>query len=281
LEKLYETNDLIGEEYIDARSVDAFKKKKPPTPVQTQAQQEDEDFEDEEEDYVAPTTASVNRDPTSKSKSTDTERKHLIENQTDFYKSIGSETRLKTTLMVNRPNSSMSGKNYGGVQFDDEKGSYVESDSDMDYSMIDEEEDRKEDDEAEHAETESSENLDDDDKSVSSGNSEKLAKSVKEMANILVKSVINLAIADVQTMAINGQDIKKSGGKDIEKMYRYCFSALTKSEQSNSRLGYYKEYNTKSSKKKVPKNEAVSNGEVDEDAEENKFAIEFEDEPYE
>jgi hypothetical protein len=276
LEKLYETNDLIGEDYIDPRSVDAFKKKKPPTPVQIQPQQENEDFEDDDDDYVAPTAASVSRDQNSKSKSTDYEKKHLIENQTEFYKSIDSPNRLKTTLMVNRPNS--------GVQFDDEKGSYVESDSDMEYSMIDEEEDQRVEEEKKENEPANDESRSvsghDDSKSESSATAKKLVKSVKEMANILVKSAINLALADVQTMSLGAHDAKKSG-KDIEKMYRYCFSAKSRSEQENSRLDYYKDYDTKLEKFNQKGEKSSNNQEEEDENEDNKFAIEFEDEPYE
>jgi hypothetical protein len=297
LEKLYETNDLAGEEYVDPRSVKAFKKKEPQAQVEettTSALKKTagavviDDDDDDEDDYVAPTAASANRDPNQQGKSVDFERKRLIESHTQFYKSIDSGGRLKTTLMVNRPGSSMGGG--GVVHFDDEKGSYVESDSDVEYSMIDEDEggegkrdaDFRDGDSPVSGDSETANNKNTRPRSSShhhapsSDDPSKLVKSVKEMANILVKSAINLALTDIQSLALHSED--KRSGKEIEKMYRYTFSAKTKSEQSNSRLGYYKDYKTQF----ADLNESqAANDEADEANKENKFSIQFEDEPYE
>lgn len=102
----------------------------------------------------------------------------------------------------------------------------------------------------------------------------KIVKSVNEMAGILVKSVINQALNDKSTRDITDP-------KSIEKKYRYNFSAKKQGEinlnefnskKTNSRLGYYKDYQTENENKND-----FSTNEIDD----GKFVIEFEDEPYE
>ena len=195
--------------------------------------------------------------------------KHLIENQSDFYRSIGHDSHLKTSLLVNRPGSSLlANRGVGTVQFDDSNGrdeSIIDSESEVDPSELLEIGD---DDDHRENEKPTASNAKDEDLPGEQG--AKLIKTVKQMASILVKSAINLALSDVKSKAITDQS-RAASGRNIEKMYRYCFSAKSKSEQSNSRLGYYKEFKTRFD----------SQNEEGEEEREDKFMIEFEDEPYE
>lgn len=101
-----------------------------------------------------------------------------------------------------------------------------------------------------------------------------VVNSVNEMANILVRSVLNQAMSDYNESVKSDKTLP-----NIEKKYRYRFSAKAERDlidisdfsknKTSSRLTYYKDFNF------------VDANEFDEENNEEKITLEFEDEPYE
>jgi hypothetical protein len=224
------------------------------------------------------------------------QRKHLIENNSSFYKSLktsdNDNNKLRTSLLVNRPISVHKTNEKNAIKFVSEDLNIVNKQKSLDFDQgsilsieadeISDEKllgsDEKDDSDAyQNIEPEKNDNEDD------SEDGNKLVRSVKQMASILVKSAIDLALNDIKIKSNSSIDneINPKSSKEIEKMYRYCFSAQKRAEQTNSRLGYYKDYNTKFESFDVDENALNDLNNQNYSDQENKFMVQFEDEPYE
>lgn len=274
MEKLHETETLDeGDDEEEKKKKEAIKRpqssKRTPSGFQ--------DNEDEWED--------ANNQNNMARSSILKDKKYLIENHTEFYRSIdqeaGRESKLRTSLLVNRPGSSRAGHRHSaGVRFkpsdnDDKAASVVESESDLSDDYESENEEIAKIEQGVGKEKSGGEQQASDNEEAKKDASPTLVFSVKKMANILVKSAIQLAMSDIRNRILtsSNDENKTTSGKDIERMYRYCFSAKSRSDQADSRLGYYKYFNTRFDQ---------ANKESDDEEEpKEKVQIEFEDEPIE
>ena len=194
------------------------------------------------------------------------ESKFLIENYKDVYKSFDSSEKLKTSLLTNKSQSqikevklNLEDDSRNTFEVDPEKIKLAD-DSIKEMGLDEKEESRV------------------------------IVKSVNEMARLLVGNIVHQAVGEVAATN-SSSEIEKN----FEKHYRYTLSAKTVRKlgysndskdflndfnlnKSASKLSYYKEYNTDYdlSGKDVKKDVSY-----DDENDEEKFLLEFEDEPYE
>jgi hypothetical protein len=194
------------------------------------------------------------------------ESKFLIENYKDVYKSFDSSEKLKTSLLTNKSQSQIK-----------EVKLNLEEDSRNTFE-VDPEKIKLADDSIKEM------GLDEKEESGV------IVKSVNEMARLLVGNIVNQAVGEVAATKSPSET-----EKNFEKHYRYTLSAKTvrklgysnesrdflndfNANKSASKLSYYKEYNTDYDLSGKDVRKDVS---YDDEPDEDKFLLEFEDEPYE